>query len=98
MNLQQAAQQALDCQDACNLSGVLHSLDRIVTEVLWPESDRIGCSTDWINQHPIVTLFLDKLASLNCSQCLCERNMGAFKDAFAQVEELAATGNCSYVA
>lgn len=33
--------------------------------MLWDEARRLGKSTQWINEHPIVTLFLDKLASLN---------------------------------
>jgi len=65
MTLQQAAQQALDCQNACNLSGVLRSFDRIVMDVLWEEARRIGEGTEWVNSHPICTLFLDKLADLN---------------------------------
>lgn len=70
MTLQQAAQQAIDVQDACNLSGVLGSFKNIVFDVLWPEARRIGKGTDWVNRHPIVTLFLDKLAHLNGTQNL----------------------------
>jgi hypothetical protein len=65
VTLQQAAQTALDCQDASNLSGVLASFKAIVHEVLWPEARRLGYGTDWVNQHPIVALFLDKLVDLN---------------------------------
>lgn len=65
MTLQQAAQTALDCQDASNLSGVLASFKAIVHEVLWPEARRLGKGTDWVNEHPIVALFLDKLVDLN---------------------------------
>jgi hypothetical protein len=65
MTLQQAAQTALDCQDACNLSGVLVSLQDIVSTVLWSEAWRLGKGTDWVNEHPIVTLMLDKLDDLN---------------------------------
>lgn len=89
MTLQQAAQTALDVQDACNLSGVVRSFHTIVMEVLWPEARKLGKGTDWVNQHPIVSLFLDKLASLNRTQCLCSHNMDAFSKACRQVEELA---------
>jgi len=65
MTLQEAAQQALDVQDACNLSGVLHSLDQIVSQILWPEARRIGKGTDWVNRHAIVSAFLYKLMDLN---------------------------------
>jgi hypothetical protein len=65
MTIQQAAKTAIECQDACNLSGVLASFKEIVHEVIWPEARRVGKGTEWVNQHPIVTLFLSKLCSLN---------------------------------
>jgi hypothetical protein len=64
MTYQETAQQALDVQDACNLSGVVHAFSRAMS-VLWEEAHRTGQGTDWVNKHPIVTLFIDKLASLN---------------------------------
>ena len=89
MTLQQAAQTALDVQDACNLSGVAHSFVDIVMDVLWPEARRLNHGTDWVNQHPIVTLFLDKLASLNRTQCLCGESCSNFSKAYAAVHGLA---------
>lgn len=68
MTLQQAAQTALDCQNASNLSGVLVSLNEIIQNVLWPEARRLGKGTDWVNGHPIVGLILDKLVDLNGRQ------------------------------
>jgi len=65
MTIQEAAKTALECQDACNLSGVLASFKEIVHEVLWPEARRLDKGTEWVNTHPIVTLFLSKLGSLN---------------------------------
>lgn len=72
MTIQQAAQQALDIQNASNLSGVAITLSETLTETIWPEALRIGRGTEWVNQHPIVTLFLDKLNSLNRIQCFCD--------------------------
>ena len=66
--LQQLAQEAIDVQDACNLSGVLRSMTDIVFETLWPIAHETGKGTDWVNQHPIVSLFLSKLSSLNRTQ------------------------------
>src|ERR1700726_975979 len=66
MTIQQAAQTALDVQDACNLSGVVASFKEIVHEVIWPEARRLGKGTEWVNSHPVVTLFLSKLCSLKC--------------------------------
>lgn len=85
--LQQAAQEALDVQDACNLSGVLHSLDTIVREVLWPEATRLGVGTRWINHHPIVSMFLDKLESLNGIQVISHNS--TLEAAISAVEGLA---------
>jgi hypothetical protein len=72
MNIQEAARIALDCQDACNLSGVLASFKEIVHEVIWPEARRLGHGTEWVNQHPICTLFLSKLGSLNRGYFECD--------------------------
>ena len=72
MTIQDAAQIALECQDACNLSGVLASFKEIVHEVLWPEARRLGQGTAWVNSHPVVTLFLSKLCSLNRGYYECD--------------------------
>jgi hypothetical protein len=79
--LKRAAQLALECQDACNLSGVLATFKEIVHETLWPEARRLGKGTDWINQHPICALFLDKLTDLNRRQ--------DFSTAYDAVSEIA---------
>ena len=54
---------AIAVQDACNLSGVVHSFSNIVSR-LWDEARVTGEGTDWVNQHPICVLFADKIASL----------------------------------
>jgi hypothetical protein len=64
LTYQQLAQQALDIQDASNLSGVAHAFSRGV-RILSDEARKRGEGTEWVNEHPIVSLFLDKLASLN---------------------------------
>ncbi len=89
MTIQEAAQSALLVQNACNLSGVLASFKEIVHEVIWPEARRLGKGTEFVNTHPIVTLFLDKLASLNHSQCLCSDSMKSYYSAYTEVENLA---------
>jgi hypothetical protein len=90
MTLQQAAQQALDVQNACNLSGVLRSFNEIVMDVLWPEAQRLGKGTEWVNHHPITALFLSKLASLNGTDCFCSSATSNYSRAAAEVEKLAA--------
>jgi hypothetical protein len=81
MTIQEAAQTALDVQNAVNLSGVLQSFRDIVMEVLWPEARQRNKGTDWVNSHPIVTVFLDKLSDLNLRP--------DFFRAYAEVQELA---------
>lgn len=68
MTLRQAALVSLEVQDACNLSGVLQSFRGIVMDVLWPAAREQGKGTDWVNQHPICVLFIDKLSALARSQ------------------------------
>jgi hypothetical protein len=84
-----AAKSALDIQNAVNLSGVLHSLDQIITDVIWPEARRLGRGTAYVNAHPIVTLFLKKLVSLNNNECFCSGCVADFTRAKAEVEALA---------
>ncbi len=65
MTIQQAAESALALQDGVNLSGIAHTLARICSEALWPEARRLNEGTKWVNQHPILTVLLDKLTDLN---------------------------------
>lgn len=65
--LQQLAQEAMDVQDACNLSGVVKAWARAVTE-LW-EHGRAGRienfqGTRSINQHPICQMYCSKVIQL----------------------------------
>lgn len=55
---------ALDVQDASNLSGVAHTFTTDVLPALWQEARDHGQGTDYVAQHPVTLLFLDKLASL----------------------------------
>ena len=83
MTLQQAAQQAMDVQDACNLSGIVRSFDRIVQEVLKPEAERLGKGIEWVNEHPISKLFIDKFASLARTQYNLPGDVAAVTMAFS---------------
>jgi hypothetical protein len=88
-SLQQAARTALEVQNAFNLSGVVHSLDNIVTNVIWPEARKFGKGTEYVNTHPIVSLFLHKLTSLNGCECFCSECIGNYGRALAEVEKIA---------
>lgn len=88
MTIQQAAQTALDVQNACNGSGVVFTFAEAM-HAICDEQQRLGKGTAWKNEHPIVSLFLDKLASLNHTQCLCSECLSRYHDAYAEVEKLA---------
>ena len=75
---------ALYSQTAVNASGLIHSLDKFVTE-LWEQAHEKGKGTDWVNRHPVLVLFATQLAHL--SRCesmevwdeakrLCEKSTG----------------------
>jgi hypothetical protein len=58
---------ALFVQDACNLSGVLHSFVANINKM----RNDTGYSWDAIDNHPATRLFVDKIASLTGMQNLC---------------------------
>jgi len=84
--IKQLAQEALDVQDACNLSGVIHSWSRAIGE-LWKHTEGVPRrGTAWVNLHPINQLWADKVASLTNTQTL--GHDGVLR-AYARVTELA---------
>lgn len=66
--LQQLAREALDVQDACNLSGVVLGFGRSIVRLrrLLEEEGKGG--TPATNLHPISQLWADKIASLTRTQ------------------------------
>lgn len=63
MTYEKACKMAVECQDACNLSGVVFSFADAMQAVC-DEKNRLGEGTDWVNSHPVSVLFASKLASL----------------------------------
>ena len=61
---------ALDCQDASNLSGVVHSFSRDITRLRTLLNEQMGdkFSTDILNRHPVCVLYSSKIASLSGSE------------------------------
>lgn len=57
--LKELAQESLDVQNACNLTGVAHGMARAIGEL----RDVLG-NWDEANVHPIALLWVDKLAQL----------------------------------
>lgn len=56
-------QEALQIQDAANLSGLVHSFPKVIDDV-WEEAREVGQGTRYVNEHPLVRLWLDKLCHL----------------------------------
>lgn len=61
--LAEAAKAALQVQDACNIGGVSIAFRHAVQAVL-NEAQRTGKGTDWVNAHPILILFYDKMMDM----------------------------------
>ena len=54
---------AMMIQDACNLSGVVHSFSEVISRIV-QESIEKGKGTKYVNEHPICKLFADKISDL----------------------------------
>ena len=61
--LKRAYEMALLSQSACNLSGLVHSLAYAV-ELIWQEANEQGQGTDYVNNHPIVRLYVEQMSFL----------------------------------
>lgn len=60
-----AFRQVIDCQNACNLTGVLGLAETVVSAICQDDTDyRLG--TERKNRHPLAILFLDKCDDLTC--------------------------------
>jgi len=73
---------AIEVQDACNLSAVVHSMDETMSD-LWAMARALGKGTDWVNNHPICRLYASKIAHL--TGMFASANTMAFH---AEAEEL----------
>jgi hypothetical protein len=69
--LQELAKQAIAIQDACNLSGVVHSFSAALTKLR-------EVTGSGINEHPITIVWLDKLNSLAGIQDSCVNIIRAY--------------------
>jgi hypothetical protein len=76
--LAQLAQEALNVQDACNLSGVVHGWSRAMKEL---HEALPGASTDEINRHFVNQLWADKVAHLTGTQSIGNNVVMAAYDA-----------------
>lgn len=81
--IKQLAQEVIDCQDAVNLSGVIHSFSRVMTELREIARAEGWEDTDKLNRHPIAVLYSSKIASLTDSEA-----PNNFSQSFCWVKDL----------
>lgn len=74
-----AAQDALNIQNASNLSGVLVALDRARTALLNRKKD-LDQGTDWFNRHPIMYLFSVQLGHLTGACTFADGDYGKMNE------------------
>src|ERR1035441_9904933 len=85
MTLKQAAQSALDVQNACNLSGVVFSFANAMGAIC---NNLRDLSTKDRNKHPIVTLYLLKLCELNGCGSTLHESYDSAEDACKRIASL----------
>lgn len=61
--------EALDVQNACNLSGICHGLARRLPAI-WEEARAMNKGTEYVNTHPVVVLFLAQMVHLAKAGCI----------------------------
>lgn len=83
-SLSSLAAEAIQVQDACNLSGVAHAFSRALDH-LWAHARDGNHGTDWVNRHPITIAWVDKLAQL----AGCQSTSDAAWNAHREVSRLA---------
>jgi hypothetical protein len=54
---------AIYSQNACNLSGLVHALSNLMPKI-WNEANEKKKGTDYVNQHPLVTLYIEQCNTL----------------------------------
>lgn len=86
-SVQEMAAEALAVQNACNLSGVVHTFSQTMITLRKCLEQEPDFSTDKLNTHPIAVLYASKIASLTGAD-------SGFAHAYEQCEKLAKNENC----
>ena len=86
--LKDLAKEAIEIQDACNLSGLIHGWHRSM-EVLWSILRDSGAGTAQINQHPINQLWASKVHDLTGMGLSDTEAFGKAYDACKKLAEVA---------
>lgn len=71
--IEKLAKEACQVQDACNLSGVVYAFADACRTMKWIQNQR-RFGNDWYASHPIVRVWVDKIASLTDLQDLSCRD------------------------
>lgn len=66
--MRRLADDALNVQMACNLSGIVHSFSKAMTTLREIAREEGWESTDKLNTHPVAILYSSKIASLTGSE------------------------------
>jgi hypothetical protein len=82
--MQQLCRDAILVQDACNLSGVVHSFSAAMTDLRAHLSTQPDFSTDKLNRHPVAQMYASKIASLTG----CE-DARSFTNAYSECDDIA---------
>lgn len=84
-SLAQLAKEAIEVQDACNLSGVVHSFSRTIGRLRQILENQPDFSTEKLNSHPICILWASKISSLTgLGGGFCNR----FGDAYTECRKI----------
>jgi hypothetical protein len=82
---------ALNSQDACNLSGLAHSLANELLPKIWEEAKACNRGTDYVNSHPTIRLFLEQMLWLNGREYQEAYNLCHIRADLEQCQEAACT-------
>ncbi len=93
VSLRQLAQQAIDIQDTCNLSGLAKSWGEVQTQ-LREVMPTIG--TQEMNHHPINKMWAYKLYSLACGEPFDPLSAVNFEGAYTWCQEIVARTKCRF--
>ena len=63
-SMKELARNVLLIQDACNLSGVVHSFS-IAMSILCEYKYQLNQGTDWVNNHPVAKMYASKIHALS---------------------------------
>lgn len=61
-------QSAIDVQNACNLSGVVHSFSRVMAKICHEANEGKHFGTEWKNSHAICRMYAEQIMHLTSNK------------------------------